>query len=71
VIQRLVEVIAKDLRNFDKYGHLKNFFVIVPALSINFVEYMLTCKVGDCNGPESLFERGRAGRQGESHNTFR
>lgn len=27
-----------------KYMHLKNFYLIIPPLTINFVEHCLTCK---------------------------
>ncbi|KAK6627560.1 hypothetical protein RUM44_010038 [Polyplax serrata] len=39
----LVEVFANDFRN-PKKSHLQNFYIIVPPLTINFVEYMITAK---------------------------
>lgn len=39
----LVEVFANDFRN-PKNNHLQNFYIIVPPLTINFVEYMITAK---------------------------
>lgn len=39
----LVEVFANDFRN-PKNSHLQNFYIIVPPLTINFVEYMITAK---------------------------
>jgi len=39
----LVEVFASQLRD-PKNSHLKNFHVIIPPLSLNFVEYMLNSK---------------------------
>ena len=35
---------AKAAKNVDKNAHLKNFFMIVPPLTINFVEYMISAK---------------------------
>ena len=39
----LVEVFANDFRN-PKNSHLQNFYIIVPPLTINFIEYMITSK---------------------------
>lgn len=39
----LVEVFANDFRN-KKNSHLQNFYIIVPPLTINFVEYMIAAK---------------------------
>ncbi|VDD91054.1 unnamed protein product [Enterobius vermicularis] len=43
-LQILVEVFSKELRNFEKYEHLRNFYVIVPSLTVNYVESILNCK---------------------------
>uniref|UniRef100_A0A914VWE5 WASH complex subunit 7 n=1 Tax=Plectus sambesii TaxID=2011161 RepID=A0A914VWE5_9BILA len=40
----LVDVFAPEFRNFEKYSHLKNFYMIVPPLTVNFVEHILACK---------------------------
>ncbi|KXJ13474.1 WASH complex subunit 7 [Exaiptasia diaphana] len=39
----LVDVFAPEFRDA-KNMHLRNFYVIVPPLTLNFVEYMLSCK---------------------------
>lgn len=39
----LVDVFSPVFRD-KKNIHLRNFYVIVPALTINFVEYSTTCK---------------------------
>lgn len=39
----LVDVFASDFRN-PKHSHLNNFFMIVPALTISYVDHMLTGK---------------------------
>ncbi|KAK3730652.1 hypothetical protein QZH41_008272, partial [Actinostola sp. cb2023] len=39
----LVDVFAPEFREA-KNMHLRNFYVIVPPLTLNFVEYMLSCK---------------------------
>ena len=41
--QLLVNVFGKQLHE-DKHPHLKNFYVIVPPLTINYVEYMIAAK---------------------------
>lgn len=41
--QLLVDVFAKEFRDA-KNAHLKNFYVIIPALTLNFVDYMLNSK---------------------------
>jgi len=38
-----VDVFATEFRN-EKHVHLKNFYILVPALTVNFVEYLTTCK---------------------------
>ncbi|KAH7727403.1 hypothetical protein AAVH_05063 [Aphelenchoides avenae] len=43
-IQMLISVFAKESRNFDKFAHLRNFFIIVPPLTINYVEHITTCR---------------------------
>lgn len=39
----LVEVFATTFRD-PKYVHLRNFYVILPATTLNFVEYICICK---------------------------
>ncbi|EDO43986.1 predicted protein, partial [Nematostella vectensis] len=39
----LVDVFAPEFRDV-KNMHLRNFYIIVPPLTLNFVEYMLSCK---------------------------
>jgi len=39
----LVEIFKKQYKN-EKNVHLDNFYVIVPALTINFIEHLKTCK---------------------------
>ncbi|CAG5126289.1 unnamed protein product, partial [Candidula unifasciata] len=39
----LVDVFAPEFRN-SKNMHLRNFFVILPPLTINFVEHSISCK---------------------------
>ena len=41
--QLLVDVFSKEFRDA-KNMHLKNFYIIIPALTLNFVEYLLACK---------------------------
>ncbi|CAL1541419.1 unnamed protein product [Lymnaea stagnalis] len=43
VAQMLVDVFAPEFRN-PKNMHLRNFFVILPPLTINFVEHSISCK---------------------------
>ncbi len=40
----LVNVFTGEFRNFNKYAHLKYFYIIVPPLTVNYVEQMLACK---------------------------
>ena len=40
----LEEAIAQRIMDESKYGHLRNFFMIVPPLSISFVEFMVQQK---------------------------
>ncbi|VDK43458.1 unnamed protein product [Anisakis simplex] len=56
-LQILLEVFAKEFRNFAKFDHLRSFFIIVPPLTINFVEHILACK-------------GKLGRRSKQNNTF-
>jgi WASH complex subunit 7 len=53
----LVRVISQVLSQSPNSSHLKNFFVIVPAVSITFVEKMLTQKerIGKRSGTEVSF----------------
>ncbi|KAL5013534.1 hypothetical protein ScPMuIL_007804 [Solemya velum] len=39
----LVEVFSQEFRN-QKNMHLRNFFVILPPLTVNFVEHSISCK---------------------------
>ncbi|KAJ7376535.1 hypothetical protein OS493_033991 [Desmophyllum pertusum] len=39
----LVDVFAPEFRE-SKNMHLRNFYAIIPPLTLNFVEYMLSCK---------------------------
>jgi WASH complex subunit 7 len=41
--QLLVDVFSKEFRDA-KNMHLKNFYIIAPALTLNFVEHLLACK---------------------------
>ena len=43
MFQLLVNVFGKQLHE-DKHPHLKNFYVIIPPLTVNFVEYMIGAK---------------------------
>ncbi|TMS34906.1 hypothetical protein L596_002405 [Steinernema carpocapsae] len=56
-MQLLVEVFSSEFRNFDKFCHLRNFFMIVPPLTVNFIEHVLACK-------------GRLGKRGTSGKNF-
>ena len=40
----LVDVFRNELTSKDKNSHLANFFVIIPALTVNFVEQILQAK---------------------------
>lgn len=40
----LVDVFAADFRN-PKHSHLNNFYMIVPPLTISYVDHMLVGKV--------------------------
>lgn len=39
----LVDVFSNEFRS-QKNMHLRNFYIILPALTLNFVEYMIGCK---------------------------
>ena len=41
--QLLVNVFGKQLQE-DKHPHLRNFYVIIPPLIINYVEHMIAAK---------------------------
>ncbi|VDM95715.1 unnamed protein product [Thelazia callipaeda] len=56
-LQILVEVFAPELRDSTKYEHLNFFYMIVPPLTINFIDQMLSCK-------------GKLGRRAKQNNTF-
>ncbi|VDM37100.1 unnamed protein product [Toxocara canis] len=56
-LQILLEVFAKEFRNFSKFDHLGSFYIIVPPLTINFTEHILACK-------------GKLGRRAQQNNTF-
>ncbi|VDM80142.1 unnamed protein product [Strongylus vulgaris] len=40
----LVEVFRRAFLDDSKYAHLLNFYVAVPALTVNYVEHMLVCR---------------------------
>ncbi|VDK70090.1 unnamed protein product [Litomosoides sigmodontis] len=56
-LQILVEAFAPELRGNTKYEHLNFFYMIVPPLTINYVDRMLSCK-------------GKLGRRAKQNNTF-
>ncbi|KAK6103382.1 WASH complex subunit 7 family protein [Brugia pahangi] len=56
-LQILVEVFAPELCGNTKYEHLNFFYMIVPPLTINYVDRMLSCK-------------GKLGRRAKQNNTF-
>uniref|UniRef100_A0A1I7ZUI8 WASH complex subunit 7 n=1 Tax=Steinernema glaseri TaxID=37863 RepID=A0A1I7ZUI8_9BILA len=56
-MQLLVEVFSTEFRNYEKFGHLRNFFMIVPPLTVNFVEHILASK-------------GRLGKRGSSGRNY-
>ncbi|VDK61890.1 unnamed protein product, partial [Gongylonema pulchrum] len=56
-LQILVEVFSSELRDSTKYEHLNYFYIIVPPLTINYVDQMLACK-------------GKLGRRANQNNTF-
>ncbi|KAI1720039.1 WASH complex subunit 7 domain-containing protein [Ditylenchus destructor] len=43
-VEMLVGVFAAEFRNYEKFSHLRNFFIIVPPLTINFVEHIFSCR---------------------------
>ena len=43
VPQLLVNVFGKQLQE-DKHPHLRNFYAIVPPLTVNYVEHMIATK---------------------------
>ena len=43
VPQLLVNVFGKQLQE-DKHPHLRNFYAIVPPLTVNYVEHMIAAK---------------------------
>ncbi|VDK85426.1 unnamed protein product, partial [Onchocerca ochengi] len=56
-LQILVEAFAPELRRNTKYEHLNFFYMIIPPLTINYVDRMLSCK-------------GKLGRRAKQNNTF-
>ena len=56
-VEMLIAVFAKEFRNYEKFSHLRNFFIIIPPLTINYVEYILSC-------------RSKLGRRTQSDNDF-
>ncbi|EJD75121.1 WASH complex subunit 7 [Loa loa] len=56
-LQILVEAFAPELCENTKYEHLNFFYMIVPPLTINYVDRMLSCK-------------GKLGRRAKQNNTF-
>lgn len=55
--QILVEAFVPELRGNTKYEHLNFFYMIVPPLTISYVDRMLSCK-------------GKLGRRAKQNNTF-
>ncbi|CAD5216482.1 unnamed protein product [Bursaphelenchus xylophilus] len=43
-IQLMLQVFSKELRNLERFAHLRNFFILIPPLSINYVEYLFASK---------------------------
>uniref|UniRef100_A0AC34G890 WASH complex subunit 7 C-terminal domain-containing protein n=1 Tax=Panagrolaimus sp. ES5 TaxID=591445 RepID=A0AC34G890_9BILA len=43
-VEMLITVFAKEFRNYEKFSHLRNFFIIIPPLTINYVEHILGCR---------------------------
>ncbi|KAI6242811.1 hypothetical protein M3Y99_00188800 [Aphelenchoides fujianensis] len=43
-LEMLVSVFVKELRNGEKFAHLRNFFMIIPPVCVNFVEYLVACR---------------------------
>ncbi|CAD5211962.1 unnamed protein product [Bursaphelenchus okinawaensis] len=43
-IQLMCQVFSKELRNMDRFSHLRNLFILIPPLSINYVEYLFSSK---------------------------
>lgn len=43
-LQMLVSVFVRELRNGEKFAHLRNFFMIIPPVCVNFVEYLVACR---------------------------
>eukprot|EP01062_Namystynia_karyoxenos_P059273 TRINITY_DN50728_c0_g1_i1.p1 TRINITY_DN50728_c0_g1~~TRINITY_DN50728_c0_g1_i1.p1 ORF type:complete len:1241 (+),score=561.49 TRINITY_DN50728_c0_g1_i1:104-3724(+) len=41
---KLLEDVFKEEMNSEKNAHLQNFYVIVPPLTLSFVDYMIGCK---------------------------
>ncbi|CAG9535026.1 unnamed protein product [Cercopithifilaria johnstoni] len=56
-LQILVEAFAPELCGNSRYEHLNFFYMIVPPLTINYVDRMLSCK-------------GKLGRRAKQNNTF-
>lgn len=52
-----MEAFAPELCGNAKYEHLNFFYMIVPPLTINYVDRMLSCK-------------GKLGRRAKQNNTF-
>lgn len=43
-VEMLITVFAKEFRNYEKFSHLRNFFIIVPPLTINYIEHIVACR---------------------------
>uniref|UniRef100_A0A914QKT6 Uncharacterized protein n=1 Tax=Panagrolaimus davidi TaxID=227884 RepID=A0A914QKT6_9BILA len=43
-VEMLITVFSKEFRNYEKFSHLRNFFIIIPPLTINYVEHILGCR---------------------------
>ena len=43
MLQLLVNVFGKQLHD-EKHPHLKNFYLIIPPLTINYVDHMIAAK---------------------------
>lgn len=57
LLKILVEAFAPELRSNAKYEHLNSFYMIIPPLTIRYVDRMLSCK-------------GMLGRRANQNNTF-
>jgi WASH complex subunit 7 len=44
IIKMLTSVFTTELRNLEKFSHLRHFFMIVPALTINYIDHIFVCR---------------------------